>query len=188
MKTICNMTLEEYTNKISAFHGHEAPGLIIGGFMVDLAMKNFTAGEFFDAICETSTCLPDAVQLLTPCTIGNGWLKIINAGKFAIVFYNKETGEGVRVFLDTEKLKSYNEIYNWFMKLKKKHEQDKELLLNEIKNAGDSILSYNKINVAESFLGKKSMGQTGICPVCNEAYPIKDGNKCIGCQGSMPYS
>ena len=187
MKTICGMTIEEYTDKISSFHGHEAPGLIIGGFMVDLAKKKFTGGEFFDAICETSTCLPDAIQLLTPCTIGNGWLKIVDAGKFAIVFYNKETGEGIRVFLDIEKLKSCNEVYSWFMKLKKKNEQNKELLLKEIKSAGDSILSYGKVNIAESFLGKKSIGSTGICPICGEAYPLKDGAKCIGCQGSMPY-
>ena len=187
MKTICDMTIEEYTKKVSGFHGHEAPGLIIGGFMVDLAMKNLPAGEFFDVICETSTCLPDAIQLLTPCTIGNGWLKIFDAGKFAVVFYNKETGEGVRVFLDIEKLKSYNEIYSWFMKLKKKSEQDKSLLLNEIRSAGDSILSYSKVNVPKSFLGKKSKGQTGICPICGEAYPVKDGDKCIGCQGAMPY-
>jgi len=181
------MTIEEYVGKISSFHGHEAPGLIIGGFMVDLAIKNFSYGEFFDAICETPTCLPDAIQLLTPCTVGNGWLKIIDAGKFAIVFYNKETGEGIRVFLDTEKLKAYRETYSWFMKLKKKSEQDKELLLNEIKSAGDSILSYSKLNVAESFLGKKSIGSTGICPICKEAYPTKHGTKCIGCQGAMPY-
>jgi len=187
MKTICGMTIEEYTDKISSFHGHEAPGLIIGGFMVDLAKKKFTGGEFFDAICETSTCLPDAIQLLTPCTIGNGWLKIVDAGKFAIVFYNKETGDGIRVYLDVEKLKSCNEVYSWFMKLKKKNEQNKELLLKEIKSAGDSILSYGKVNIAESFLGKKSIGSTGICPICGEAYPLKDGAKCIGCQGSMPY-
>jgi len=187
MKTICGMTVEEYTGKVSGFHGHEAPGLIIGGFMVDLAMKNFNSGEFFDAICETSTCLPDAIQLLTPCTIGNGWLKIVDAGKFAIVFYNKETGEGVRVFLDIEKLKSYNETYSWFMKLKKKHDQNKELLLNEIKNSGDSMLSFIRVNIAESFLGKKSIGPTAICPVCKEAYPVKDGDKCIGCQGVLPY-
>ncbi len=46
--------------------------------MVDLALKNLPKGEFFDALCETPACLPDAVQLLTPCTVSNGWLKVVN--------------------------------------------------------------------------------------------------------------
>jgi formylmethanofuran dehydrogenase subunit E len=46
---------------VKSFHGHLAPGLIIGGFMVDLAMKNLPEGEIFDAVCKTTVCRP------TPC-------------------------------------------------------------------------------------------------------------------------
>ena len=75
---ICTYSYEEYLHLVKSFHGNLAPGLIIGGFIVDLAMKNLPEGEFFDAVCETPVCLPDAVQILTPCTIGNGWLSIVN--------------------------------------------------------------------------------------------------------------
>ena len=61
-------------------------------------------GCLFDAICETRNCLPDAVQLLTPCTIGNGWLKVVNVGRFALTLYDKYQGEGVRVYLDPAKV------------------------------------------------------------------------------------
>lgn len=101
---ICTYSFEEYLHLVKSFHGHLAPGLIIGGFMVDLAMKNLPEGEFFDAVCETPVCLPDAVQVLTPCTIGNGWLSIVHFGRFAVTLYEKYTGAGVRVYLDTEKL------------------------------------------------------------------------------------
>jgi len=44
---------EEYVQQVISFHGAAAPGLLIGGFIVDLALKNLPEGEFFDAICET---------------------------------------------------------------------------------------------------------------------------------------
>ena len=54
---------------------------------MDTALKNLPKGEFFDAICETAVCLPDAVQLLTPCTIGNGCMKIFDTGRVAVTLY-----------------------------------------------------------------------------------------------------
>jgi formylmethanofuran dehydrogenase subunit E len=98
---IGSYSYDEYVHLVKSFHGSLAPGLVIGGFIVDLALKNLPEGEFFDAICETSVCLPDAVQLLTPCTIGNGWMKIFDTGRFAVTLYEKESGEGVRVYLET---------------------------------------------------------------------------------------
>ena len=37
---ICTYSYEEYLQLVKSFHGNLAPGLIIGGFIVDLAMKN----------------------------------------------------------------------------------------------------------------------------------------------------
>ena len=81
---IGSYSYDEYLRVVKSFHGNLAPGLVIGGFIVDLALKNLPQGQFFDAICETSACLPDAVQLLTPCSIGNGWLKIVDMGNIKI--------------------------------------------------------------------------------------------------------
>jgi formylmethanofuran dehydrogenase subunit E len=138
---ICTYSYEEYLQLVKSFHGNLAPGLIIGGFIVDLAMKNLPEGEFFDAVCETPVCLPDAVQILTPCTIGNGWLSIVNFGRFAITLYEKYSGKGVRVYLDTKKLEDWPEVRDWYLKKKKKNEQDKGLLMAQIKEAGHQLLS-----------------------------------------------
>ncbi len=94
--SICGHTYNEYIDMIKSFHGYVAPGLVLGGFMVDLAYQNCPQGEFFDTLCETRACLPDAIQLLTPCTVGNGWLRIIDLGKFALTLFEKYHGEGVR--------------------------------------------------------------------------------------------
>lgn len=185
---ICQYSYEEYLNMVKSFHGNLAPGLVIGGFMVDLAMKNLPEGEFFDAICETPVCLPDAVQLLTPCTIGNGWLSIIPFGRFAITFYEKYTGAGVRVFLDMEKLNHWPEVRDWYLKKKKKSKQDKDLLFAQIKEAGHALLSVQKVQVDPEKVRRKKTGPVGFCPVCGEAYPLRDGNSCRNCQGETPYS
>lgn len=180
-------TYDEYVQVVTSFHGSAAPGLLIGGFIVDLALKNLPEGEFFDAICETPVCLPDAVQLLTPCTIGNGWVKILDFGKFAVSMYDKKSGEGVRVYLDIEKLKNWSEVYNWFNKLKTKREQNYELLISQIKEAGHSILSMQRIKVEPEKLERKKLGATAICPACGEAYPVRHGEKCKNCSGESPY-
>ncbi len=170
-----------------AFHGYLAPGLLIGGFMVDLAMKHLPEGEFFDAICETPVCLPDAVQILTPCTFGNGWLSVVPFGKFALAFYEKSSGRGVRVHLDAAKLKSWPEINDWFLKTKKKSEQNIERLLAQIKEAGHGILSVQNVWVNPEKVRRQKLGPVAICPLCHEAYPRNDGEMCRDCRGETPY-
>lgn len=178
---------EEYVHLVESFHGNLAPGLIVGGFIVDLALKNLPDGEYFDALCETPVCLPDAVQLLTPCTIGNGWMKVLDFGRFAVTLYEKNGGEGVRVYLDTEKLRKWPEIANWYLKLKKKEEQDFRLLIDQIKEAGHELLSIQRVRVEPEKLKRGKMGPVAVCPSCSEAYPVKDGARCRACMGESPY-
>jgi formylmethanofuran dehydrogenase subunit E len=185
---ICTYSYEEYLHLVKSFHGNLAPGLIIGGFIVDLAMKHLPEGEFFDAVCETPVCLPDAVQILTPCTIGNGWLSIVPFGKFAVTLYEKYTGKGVRVYLDMEKLNHWPEIRDWYLKKKKKSEQNPDLLLTQIKEAGHGLLSIQRVQIEPEKVRRKKMGPVGVCPVCGEAYPTRDGEKCRSCQGDTPYT
>jgi len=184
---ICTYSYEEYLHLVKSFHGNLAPGLIIGGFIVDLAMKHLPEGQFFDAVCETPVCLPDAVQILTPCTIGNGWLSIVPFGKFAVTLYEKYTGKGVRVYLDTKKLNDWPEIRDWYLKKKKKHEQNPEVLLAQIKEAGHGLLSIQHVQVEPEKVRRKKLGPVEVCPVCGEAYPARDGGRCRSCQGDTPY-
>jgi formylmethanofuran dehydrogenase subunit E len=66
-----------------SFHGNLSPGMLMGGIMVNAAFERIDHEKLHDAICETSSCLPDAIQLLTPCTIGNGRLHIVDLVRFA---------------------------------------------------------------------------------------------------------
>ncbi len=184
---ICSYTYEEYIDLVTSFHGSVAPGLLIGGFMVDLARRQLPDEGLYDALCETRSCLPDAIQLLTPCTIGNGWLKIINLGRYALSLYEKYGGEGVRVYVDPEKLKEWPEIYNWFFKLKPKKEQDLTLLLQSIREAGSSYCGIQSVKLKSRFIEIHRRRGFAVCSLCGESYPLDDGGICRACQGEIPY-
>jgi len=180
-------SFDEFLEMVKSFHGYAAPGVVIGGMMVDLARRQLDPEVLFDAVSETRNCLPDAIQILTPCTTGNGWLKVVNLGRFALSLYDKYSGTGVRVYLDAAKVAGFPEIANWYLKLKPKRDQDEGLLLAQIREAGTRILSLNPVQIRPQFLGKKSRGPITICPVCREAYPAQDGGICRGCQGETLY-
>jgi len=181
-------SFDEYIHLIKSFHGHVAPGMIIGGVMVDMALRNTPKGDFFDALCETESCLPDAVQLLTPCTVGNGWLRIVNVGRYAVTLYEKYGGEGIRVYLDSSKLDAWPGIKEWFFKLKPKKEQDSTALYQQIRDAGTNLYSLQNVRVQPQFLEKRSKGGITVCPLCGEAYPSKDGEICLGCSDQGLYT
>ena len=175
---------EEYMGKVAAFHGNTSPGAVLGGIMVTEAQRNLPEGGLYDAISETANCLPDAIQLLTPCTTGNGWMRIVNTGRFSMCLYDKHTGEGLRVFIDPEKIKSYQEINNWFYVLKPKKEQDKDLLLEEIKNHGADILGFQKVNVnLDAFHHDEKSFNT--CKICNEPCLTDKDGVCAACSGKI---
>jgi len=180
-------SFKAYMDLIQSFHGHAAPGLIAGGKMVDIALRHMPRGVLFDAICETSNCLPDTIQLLTPCTIGNGWLKIVRMGRFAINLYDKYQGDGVRVCVNSGALEPWPEIKSWFFELKPKVEQDTAELMRQIRNAGHEIYGVQQIKVHPNFLKKVHLGKKGTCPQCGESYPLRHGVICLGCRGDAPY-
>lgn len=184
---IGDYTFNEFRQLAENFHGYAAPGLLVGGYMVEKARKELPKGTLFEAVVESAKCLPDAVQLLTPCSIGNQRLKILNLGRYALSLFDKYTGNGVRVSLDAQKMSAWPELYTWFFKKKPKRDQDSAKLEAEIENAGDSFCVVTPITIQNRFIGHAPMHSIGLCPVCGEAYPQEDGGICRGCQGEAPY-
>jgi formylmethanofuran dehydrogenase subunit E len=181
-------SIEAFCQRIRRFHGHAAPGVMLGGFMVDAVLEKLSEGRLYDALCETPRCLPDAVQLLTPCTVGNGWLKVINLGRFALALYDKSNGQGIRVYVDSEKVSEWPEIHDWYYKVKKKAEQDADRLFEEIMTAGIRVCGFEIVQVQRPIFEKESRGDMATCPGCGEGYPLRDGSLCLACQGHSPYT
>ena len=183
---ICGKSIEEFLEVVEKFHSWKAPALLIGGFMVDWAQELIGPGIQADAFVETCHCLPDAIQLLTPCTYGNGWMKVVDWDKFALILYDKKNLTGFRVWLDLEKTLKFPNIYNWYMRRVHKKDVNHKLLLDEILAAGRRMLSSTPVRILR-WHGKKEKGDIAICPGCGEAYPTKQGEECLACQGRGYY-
>jgi formylmethanofuran dehydrogenase subunit E len=185
--TIGPYSFEQYLKMIEGFHGRVAPGMVAGGFMIDLARRNLPEGIFFDAISETTSCLPDSIQLLTPCTIGNGWLRVIDTGRFALTLFEKYGGAGVRVSLDVQKLDGWPEARSWFLKLTPKSEQDTERLLAELQEAGSGIYRVEHVHVAPEYLGTQKKKRIRLCKRCREPFRSDTEDTCPFCTGERAY-
>jgi len=188
---ICGFSKDDFLKKIEDFHGFTAPGLVLGGLMVDMAQEliraNMGPGIDADAIVESKHCLPDAVQVFTPCTIGNGWLKVLDWGKFALSLYDKKTMNGYRVWFDVSKASEFPNLYNWYMKKVSKKDLPIEILLESIFEAGKDVLTSRTVSIRKTYIeGKK--GDTKICADCSEAYPVTQGETCLSCQGESYYA
>lgn len=186
-KPIGKYTYEEFKDMATLFHNYPAPGLMLGGYMVECAKEYMPEGSLYEVLVETPWCLPDAAQMLTPCTIGNGWLKVVNLGRYAVTLYGKYSGEGVRVSVSSELLEPYEEFRTWLYKFKPKQEQDTPLLQAQIAHVGASVCKVEMVTVAGKNLHKRSKGAIADCRVCGEPYPLDHGSICRGCQGDSPY-
>jgi len=183
---LCGRDLTIGLRMIERFHGWKAPGLVLGLFMVDLAQELIGIGTEADAIVETRHCLPDAIQLFTPCTVGNGWMKILDWDKFALSLYDRRERNGYRVWFDLVKARRFPNLYKWFMRLVPKKELPLELLLETILSAGRSVLSSQAIYVTAYYQRLKKSG-INVCPVCAEAFASAQGETCWSCQGENYY-
>lgn len=187
LQKIGKYSYDEFVSVVQSFHGYAAPGVLMGGSMVQMAMERMPAGVLYDAVSETTNCLPDAIQLLTPCTIGNGWMRVLNLGRYALCLYDKTNGNGVRVYVDPRKTPKFPAIHTWFLKLQPKREQDTDLLLSQIREAGFDIYGIELVTLREQLLHRRHKGAIAICSICKEAYPADHGRICRICQGQNPY-
>ncbi|OPX64786.1 formylmethanofuran dehydrogenase subunit E family protein [Methanoregula sp. PtaB.Bin085] len=183
--------LQEQILRLSEFHTYPAPGVLIGAFMVDLALEllGVSMDRKLYAICETPKCLPDALQILARCTTGNNRLRVVPIGKFAITLNTpteSETADAVRVYVDLQKLKKFPTIDLWYANSPAydRHTM-KGRLRDEIFRAGRDILSFENVRVP---VIKKKKWTSVTCPCCWETVPdyLFQGDRCGAC-GSMRY-
>ncbi|HLE41750.1 MAG TPA: FmdE family protein [Nitrospirota bacterium] len=86
------------------FHGHLCPGLALGFRVAKAALRELKADRPRDeelvAIVENDSCAADAVQYITGCTFGKGNFIFRDYGKHVYTFFNRRTGQGIRISED----------------------------------------------------------------------------------------
>lgn len=89
--------------KCIEFHGHECPGLAIGFRAAQEARKllgiDFSSDEELVCITENDACGVDAIQVMVGCSLGKGNLLYRDTGKQAFSFFNRKTGQKIRLVL-----------------------------------------------------------------------------------------
>jgi len=94
------MAREDF-KRCQAFHGHLCGGLAIGYIAATAGLawlkEQRALDEELAAVVETDACCVDAIQVLTGCTFGKGNLIYKDYGKMGFTFFNRRTGQGVRL-------------------------------------------------------------------------------------------
>lgn len=90
-------------DKCANFHGHVCGGLTIGYkaalYAIDLLKIKFSEDEEIVCVTENDACGVDAIQVILGCSVGKGNLLFKLRGKQAFSFYNRTSGESVRLML-----------------------------------------------------------------------------------------
>lgn len=184
---ICGVKLEDFLIRMEEFHGYRSPGLLLGGMMLDTALEELGPTPYLNVVTETVVCLPDAVQLLTPCTIGNGFLQILDWGKFALTGYDRMSLSGVRIWLKTDELSGYPLIRSWFERSANRSEKPPfDALASEILAVGTNLLGHQSVRLNRDLKDAEHV-PTGQCPVCGESYRLSLGSACPACRNEAYY-
>ena len=101
--------------------------------------------------------------------------------------YDKKSLHGYRVWMDLERLSAFPNIYNWYMRLVDKKDLPLSVLNQDILTAERKMLNSAPVRITR-YHGKNKKGEIRICPVCREAYPVKQGPQCLACQGQGYYN
>jgi formylmethanofuran dehydrogenase subunit E len=185
--SICGLNYEDFVVRMEEFHGYRSPGIILGALMIEDALKEVGLTPYLNVVTETIVCLPDAVQLLTPCTIGNGFLQVLDWGKFALSAYDRKTLTGIRVWLNYDALVNFPTIHNWFERSSQTKEKPIfEELAKDILQAGSDLVAHRPVRLHQALKNSDHV-PTERCPHCGESYPLHFGPSCPACGGKAYY-
>lgn len=177
----CGMSAADFLLAAEGFHGHVSPGVVMGGHLADAAWSGLGDTPFINAVVESVVCLPDAVQLLTPCTLGNGFMQVLDWGLFAVTMYDRKSLKGVRARFAADRVEQYPFIADWYLR-RSTGPLDKEPVVAELLAHGRELVSVAPVRMRRS-LKDETRYPTGPCPDCGEMYPLRWGEVCPACGG-----
>lgn len=181
------MDLDDFIIRMEEFHGYRSPGMLLGGFMIEAALDRLGSTPYLNIVSESVVCLPDAVQLLTPCTIGNGFLQLLDWGKFALTAYDRMNLSGLRVGLNLDCIEGYPLIQQWFDRAARKGEKPPfEAFAAEVQEARHELIVCRAVRMHHA-LKEDQPVPTSRCTGCGESYALHWGKQCPACSGAAYY-
>ncbi len=178
--------LEEFLGRVEQFHGHISPGLVLGGFLTQAAWRVLGPREYLNAVAETMVCLPDAVQVMTGCTLGNGFLQVLDWGIFAVTLYDRQSLRGARAWVLRREVAANPVVAAWFMRQPLAKPVDKEVVVGELLARGEGLVRVAAVSLPQA-LKPTAKVATRECAGCGESYPERFGDLCPACAGQAYY-
>ena len=196
------MNNEEFlqlVEKVYSFHTKRAPGIPIAIEMVNRVLEKLGKPQKLCAIAETRTCLPDAIQYLVGCTVGNGELRVLEPlGRYALTLYDrKNEGKGYRISVDLNKIDKEKtpELYKFFLRTRSKEVKNfgperkvsNAQVVKEFIDCGRDIFSMEEVVILNT--DKPPILDCGICEKCGESYTKHkpEDKLCLFCSGELAY-
>ncbi len=183
IRSITDRGVLSQIERVVPFHGYLSTGVFVGIQIYDIARRalGFSEGERLFVTCETSSCLPNAFQVLGGCTIGNKGLRIENLGKMAATISRRaprgaERVNGKRIVLDPAKTASYPRVHSWYMKIDKvPHEET----ISDLIRAEDGIYTWRMVDLE---VLEKPETRIAVCNSCGESFVLQgDERSCKSC-------
>ncbi|MFH0888685.1 MAG: FmdE family protein [Planctomycetota bacterium] len=163
-----------------AFHGHSCPGVATGFRVAEAVVEKlhvtFSEDEELVCVTENDACAPDSIQALLGCTFGKGNFIFRNTGKRVFNFFNRKTGEKLRIYYKYKSKKMSGKM----------SKEEKQLQTEYILNAPlDELFDFSqpKFEVPEESCIFGNID----CELCGETAPehkirIQYGKKvCLDC-------
>ena len=110
------MSSDEILRRISEFHGHLGPFVVVGYRMGEVANRLLGADAFAKtAVALTGgkpprSCVIDGIQLSSGCTIGKGTIGLVDQGEVASIFLSKKDRRRVKISLRQDKLEEISSV------------------------------------------------------------------------------
>ena len=110
------MSSDEILRRISEFHGHLGPFVVVGYRMGGIANRLLGADAFAKtAIALTGgkppqSCMIDGIQLSSGCTLGKGTIGLVDKGEVASIFLSKKDRRRVKISLRQDKLEEISSV------------------------------------------------------------------------------
>lgn len=127
-----------------------------------------------NVVVETVVCLPDAVQALTPCTLGNGFLQVLDWGKFALTIYDRVTLQGARAWVSAEGIEEFPLVADWYLRRAEGKKVEKIEVVKQIMAGGHGLVRSQVVTM-KAPLKETEHVPTTACPSCGEYHPSRQG-------------
>lgn len=196
--------IESALREIGYFRRVVEPGIAYGIKMIFSVKKHLKIKDMKKAnllvVAETSRCLPDAIQFLCGCTIGNRRLIIKDHGKMAATFIDRDAGRAVRVTISPTFQKRDVQHSKKFIQLKEKLKfaeiESRRLQdsLEILKIPNEELLRIQEVEITDPLSAIFMPSGIVFCEKCGEStreskVQIRNGKKlCLVCAGvEKPY-